>query len=273
MNNIAEADSGTTVVEYSPTHVVQERSGIRPAASGYTAYKRSTYMNADALFQYWVSEDQDADEDAVDYAVESQPQISHAEELAKLVLGKYDQRDYVTNYPEREIELSYTHFRDSATFLSGGITDGYVPSIVEWLKHHNGYPAVILDAERYSDKSESPTRDEFTAFMEIANNQPRLIKQGIIDLFPESAKDAIAFIDAAPGADITNCPHGDTKWMAEGRILSWELVKLKSFQKNFDLLVIKNASKFIHSDRLNLNNIYRLMAKLGRVNTKIVFVG
>lgn len=271
MNNITEADAGTTVVEYSPLHMVKERTGIRPATSGYTPYKRSTYMGSDALYQFWVSEDPEGD--AEDYATETRPEVTHAEELAKLVLGMRDERDHVTNYPEREIELSYTHFRDSAVFISGSITEGYVPSIVEWLKYHNNNPVVVLDADRYSDKSESPTRDEFTAFMEIVNNQPRLIKQGIIDLFPESAKDAIAFIDASPGAEITNCPHGDTKWMAEGRILSWELVKLKAFQKNFDLLVIKNASKFIHSDRLNLNNIYRLMAKLGRVNTKIVFVG
>lgn len=231
---------------------------------------RDQLIRVDALFHYFVDEyDSDTIEGEADVS------ITQAEVIGKLVTRKYSESDYITNPVYRHEPPTWTRFRDNANFISGElITDVSPVALRNWIKYYHGDDVVILDASDYLDKpDDSELLQPFDQFMKLANTQQKVIEEGLCQLYPSDTRAAIQFLNAYQSDEIGGSPNADTKWLAEGRILASELLTVPGFQKNFNLLVITNAAKFIHTDRLNLNNIYRLLAKLGRVNTRIVFLG
>lgn len=255
-------------VEYQPDHVTLNNHGsILPKAIGNERLKQNLYENVDALFHYF------DDLDTEGYADEN-PEETHAEVAAKLIAGKYSTDLRVLNSVQRHVEPSYQWFRDSTTFISGMMINDRVDQIARWLVYHNRDQAIVLDASRYeTDFVKGETIPAFNRMMDIANNQRDIIEQGVIDMFPNSSRDAIRFINASQGEEITDSKYNDTKWLAEGRILANKLLTIETFRDNYNMIIIKNATRWIHANRLNLNNLYRLMAKLGRINTQLIFVG
>ena len=266
-DNVTEA-SPTAYANYKPIQVSRGRHG------GYTLeeckhYPKEEYLVAvDALYHYFVEE-----EEGEAYLNEDRD-LSQGEALAKLITRKYHDGVYLDNTAYQHEAPVWTKFRDSTTFISGDVIDYAVESTVKWLKFHHGEDMVILDASKYhQDTAKGATPPDFEQFMQLANNMSSVIEEGVINLYPNDTRAAMAFLKAGQYEPIENNAYGDSKWLAEGRILAHELVNIRSFQRNFNLLVITGAARYIHSDQINLNNIYRLLAKLGRTNTRVVFLG
>jgi hypothetical protein len=219
------------------------------------------------LFHYFV------DEDDSEFANEDRDE-TQGEALAKLIARKYHTGIYLQDRVQRHEAPVWTQFRDEATFVSGDIVDGAEDAVCRWLEFHHGRDIVVLDGSVYQDESEvGTTVPAFNQLMHLANTQREVLEEGVCRLYPNDTRAAMQFLNANQGDVIEGDAYEDTKWLAEGRILANELLNIPGFQKNFNLLVIKGASRFIHTNQLNLNNLYRLMAKLGRKNTRIVFVG
>lgn len=258
---VAEAD-------YKPMYVRAGRNGSFQLDTDPETVSRARLEEVDALFHYFVEE-----EDPTTYANEDRD-LSQGEAIAKLITRKYHDGVYIHNSVARHEAPVWTTFRNQATFISGDIIDGAEHAIERWLRYHHGDDVVIIDGSRYDhDSAEGSEIPAFDKLMHLANNQRSVIEEGVIRLYPNHTREAMRFLNAEQYEDIEDDAYGDTKWLAEGRILSSALVDIPEFQKNFNLLVIKGVARYIHANQLNLNGLYRLFAKLGRANTRFVFLG
>jgi hypothetical protein len=268
MINRKEEASPVEQADYKPMYCNAGRNGSYTVDTDPSPVPHAERVYVDALFHYFMP-----DLDATEFANEDRD-LSQEEALAKLIARKYHQSVYVNNTVARHEAPAWTHFRDEATFISGDIVEGKEWKVVDWLRMHHGDAMVAIDGSRYSDEhGKDDLIPAFDQLMQLANNQKDVIEEGVVRLYPTDSRAAMRFLNAGQYETIEDDAYDDTKWLAEGRILAHELVNIRSFQKNFNLLVIVGASRYIHANQLNLNNLYRLMAKLGRQNTRLVFLG
>jgi hypothetical protein len=254
---------------YNPTYVRKQRHGGYCLDDSPSAPLHKYRVEVDALFHYFVNDDEEGDA-----CVDGDCDLTQGEAIAKLITRKYHSGIYLHDTAMEHEAPLWTRFRDEATFISGDIIAHAEGSIVRWLYHYHGENLLVLDASKYdNDYAKGVPVPAFERLMYLANNTQSVIEEGVIQLYPNHTRAAIEFINAAPYQRFEDNPHNDTKWLAEGRILSNELIKIPEFQQNFNLLVITGAARYIQSNQLNLNSLYRLFAKLGRVNTRLVFLG
>lgn len=235
----------------------------------------------DALHHYFTHEDTD---DV--YASEQDDVISPAQLLARLITRKYDPQitidrklDPVTQF----IEPSWTTFRDQTSFITGDVIPYTVESVIGWVRYLHGDNMIVLDGtDYYKDYATSTDielgvsidKGNFSDLMHVANNTKQIIDEGIVDLYPNDSRRVMKFINGAPTDYVLEGnTGGHTKWFMEGRFLAKRLVEYPVFRKNYNLIVITNAMRWVMANDVNLNNLYRLLAKLGRINTRVVFLG
>lgn len=260
-----------TLVEaasYKPMYLTAVRGGRYVFAPDQNEVKHKRKVAVDALFHYFLNdcdECLDANEDR---------DLSQGETIAKLITRKYHDGVYLDDPVSLHEAPLWTKYRDEATFISGDIIDGTGNSIERWLAYHHGEDLVVIDGSQYQDDfcQGSPV-PAFNRLMDLANNQTSVIEEGVIGLYPDDTRAALRFLNADPHEVIEGITYGQAKWLVEGYILANALVEIPAFQKNFNLLVIKGVARYIHANHINLNNLYRLMAKLGRTNTRLVFLG
>lgn len=269
MTHVKEDASLVDPADYKPMYCNAGRNGTYTVDTDPDAVPLAERVSVDALFHYFTLGDDDGTEVA-----DEDRDLTQEEAIAKLIARKYHRSIYLNNAAARHEAPAWTKFRDEATFISGDITEGAEWKVVDWLRMHHGDEMVAVDASRYSDEhGKDDIIPAFDLLMQLANNQKDVIEEGVVRLYPTDSRAAMRFLNAGQYEPIEDDAYEDTKWLAEGRILANELVNIHPFQKNFNLLVIVGASRYIHANQLNLNNLYRLMAKLGRQNTRLVFLG
>lgn len=262
-------------IDYHPPHFVEGTSTMRVIEDPITLDPDS-YVNVDAIYHYFESCDgkmpnTDSGEDR---------KMGHVDAIAMLIANRFEtDRDCVVDSASPEVEPSWQQYRRTTSFIAGALTDGYMSAIKRELPKCMSVNTVFLDGSAYADEhgvNDEP--DAFNKLMSLAGNTKGVIENSLAVEYAHDARGAIKFLNAE-ATDQIDPPSGTkfdevpTKWMVEARYLANELVKIREFRKNFNTVVIYNAHRFIVSDQLNLTKLYRLMAKLGRINTRIVFVG
>lgn len=265
---------------YSPRH---HNIGPGEIAKELT---QDLYMHLDAIHHYFHN-------DNGEYAIAEDHDTDHGEAIAKLVAGVYN-GSRVHRYAQAHVAPDYSVVRQHSSFIGGEIADGWIVQFKRWIGYYldstHGDDYVVIDAEDYmQDSDEGVPQPPIHPLMWMAENTKEIIDRALVNAYRHDGRGLMQFINA-PDDRIINEPEGlepgceedsvrldepkkMTKWMWESKFLADELVSIPAFQKNFHTLVILNAQKHIHTGHLNLTKLYRLFAKLGRVNTRLVFLG
>lgn len=282
MANVKALDPEDQTIHYSPRHLIEGDAAEFGPDAKITNRHQHTYHLVDALYHFFVP-DPNGDPAESDPETGDDPdrETYHPEVIAKLMnLDYYMDAGQIVDSVSLRTEVGFTQFRDNADFIGGGITRGHIPQIRRWCYKHFK-DAIYLDATGYSDEyAVDKERSSFEQLMELAGRTKEIIDDGICKHWPTDSKAVMRFINANQIDTIysTNRIYDeneqiDTKWVIEGRFLAEELIKIPGFQQNFNKLVIFGAMRYILAGEINLNKLYRLMAKLGRTNTKLYFVG
>lgn len=238
-------------VVYNP----QWRIGDEIVTAGESA--QSDYYKYDALFTMWITPECDNGEMIGD-------EFNIDKRLAALINERFNKElDVVVLYNTLP---SWTMIRDRATQLTG-VAVHNVDLFVRHLKDIS-YDTVYLDASTFHDKD--PEINSFGRLVELAANTKVIVEDYLADNL--NARATIDFLNAEPGGIVSFMGSETTKWLAEGEILNKELIKIPAFQKNFNRIVITGIPKAVGKGGLNMNQIYQLLAKLGRINTKILLL-
>lgn len=176
-----------------------------------------------------------------------------------------------------DVEPEWQSIRDTTCFVGGALVPEQLTGLKHLLYSWLDYGVVYLDASQYGlDRDKGSAVPDFTQLMHLAHNTKQVIEDGLIADDPADTRRAIRFLNAAPTDYIESDDSGlasQTKWFIEGRYIANELIKIREFRTNFNTVVIFGAHRYILSDQLNLTKLYRLFAKLGRINTRLVFIG
>lgn len=170
--------------------------------------------------------------------------------------------------------------RDNTTFINGpGFGD--LNHLVSVLKADLGNNCVHIDVNDIHSHVDKSIHSVLFSLLNVERKANLIIEDRICECF--NTREALKYLNAAPEEKITlPAPAGadpssavtERKWFLESRWLTDHLIRnFPKFRTNFDTLIITGAAARINSDDINVNRLYRLMARLGRVNTRIVFVG
>lgn len=263
-----------TRINYNPIHYMALSHTMRPVDDVATIDPDS-YIEVDAIYHYFEDLDDSAEGE------KEEAKISHADAVCRLIANRFvSPFERAINSASYEVEPDWHRFRQSTSFIAGELTENHMAKIKRSLPYYLHSNTIFLDGSSYADEhGVGEELDAFNRLIRLANNTKAVIEDALAIEYSLDARGAIKFLNAG-ATDEVDPPSGSkydgrapTKWMEEARYLSRELVNIPEFRKNFNTLVIYGAHRFITSDQLNLTKLYRLMAKLGRVNTRIVFVG
>lgn len=169
--------------------------------------------------------------------------------------------------------------RDLTTFIAGpgmGDEDQFRQAFLNELG--DGYVHIDVD-----DMWGRENNSLYSVLYKLCNLE-KDAKDVIVDRLAElgDVRKALRYMALAPD-DNFHIVHGEgepsvteehRKWFWESRWMTdYLLAKIPRFRKNFHTLVITGALRRFMTDELSFNRLYRAMALLGRVNTKIVFIG
>ncbi|QBJ02938.1 hypothetical protein MZD04_gp410 [Pseudomonas phage Psa21] len=169
--------------------------------------------------------------------------------------------------------------RDNTSFLNGPAL-GNVTTFVNAFKQTLGRGFVHFDHDDIHSRIDQCSWSVLFKLLALDNEAKQLIEDQLCQHF--NVREALAYMAADPSAEIsimTSSNDGEKlvthrKWFWESKWLNDHLLaNFPQFHTNFHTLIITNAAKRINSDDININRLYRVLAKLGRVNTKIVFIG
>lgn len=279
MNIVKTLDADENVY-YQPMHLTAGDGAI--VNTNCRKVSQHAYMRVDALYHYFEVDTVGTGEESEDTGEADDDSLpTHAEVIVQLMNNHYLE-GYASpvDVCTLKSEIGFTQFRDSATFIGGDITRGQVARIREWCKRSFN-DTVYLDAQGYTDEHGiGEEKSAFEQLMDLAGRTKEVVDDGICKLWPSDSKSVMNFVNANPTDKILRVDHMyaeneqiETKWLMEGRFLANELIEIPGFQRNFNKLVIFGAMRYILAGEINLNKLYRLMAKLGRTNTSIFFVG
>lgn len=282
MNNLKEPNKSTPPVSpYQPRILEYTSQGWEHAPDRNGLSYRSRYVGYDALY-HWFDDCGTAEESDAMEAVASDDEEDPAEPSYVSVVDALDHRKHDTDYKIDDVspfhEPSWTRIRDNVDYISGSMLENSVDHIARRLQYRVRGDAVVLDAKNYGAKQASYEIDSLGQLMHLASNTKSIIEEGLVKRYECSVRDVLNFINAQPGDCVPN--EGDdnhspqtTKWLVEGKFLADALIEIPEFKKNWNTLIIKNAMRYILCNEFNTNSLYRLLAKLGRINTRVIFLG
>lgn len=171
--------------------------------------------------------------------------------------------------------------RDNATFINGPAF-GDLKHFTDVLKCDLTDNYVHIDIEDIYMRHDRQIRTVLFALQEMERNANKIIEERICETF--TTREALDYLGTEQNDKVTRIvrsTNGDKpysvkerKWFLESRWLTDYLIhNFPKFRRNFDVLIITGAAARINSDDININRIYRLLARLGRVNTRIIFIG
>ena len=279
MTNMKAVGPDNAIISYKPKLLVEGTGKELDVDQPTVDRHQFDYHLVDALYHYF---EDDGDGKTPEGYDNEDHDTSHGEAIAKLIAERYDigsARPIDECYLRTPI--GYEQIRNSTSFIGGDLTKGHMNVIKRWLNIYLDDRTIYLDGSDYADEHGVGTKlVGFDALMYLASTTKEIIDEGICEEYPEDVKAVMRFINANPTDDVfssnrvyTTNEQVETKWVVEGRFLADELVKIPEFKKNFNKVVIFGAMRYIVSDQLNLNKLYRLFAKLGRTNTRLFFVG
>lgn len=268
-----------TAITYNPIHYLEKSHTMRPVDDVSAPHDPDNYASVDAIFHYF--EEHDIGEEVAGAEADPNAKLSQVAAICMLISEQFSSPfERGINYASYEVEPDWHRFRQSTSFIAGGFTENFMAKIKRTLPYHMSRDTVFLDGSNYADEhGVGEELDAFNRLMLLASNTKTVIEDALATEYAHDARGAIKFLNAAatdeidPPAGSTFSGCAPTKWYEEARYLSRELVSIHEFRKNFNTLVIYGAHRFLVSNQLNVTKLYRLMAKLGRVNTRIVFVG
>lgn len=281
MMNTKTTDVADELIHYAPRHLIEGDAAEYEVPPSSKRERQHAYHRLDALYHYFDPEP------GVTVACEAEdgegadPTLCHPEVIAKLMADHFIQDSgRVVDACTLKTEVGFTQFRDGASFIGGDLTRGHLPQLRRWCYQHFN-DTIYLDATGYSDEHAVGTEQSaFEKLLNLAGRTKEVIDDGICKRWPTDAKAVVHFINAYQTDSIFSKNHiysedeqVETKWMIEGGFLAEELIKIPGFQQNFNKLVIFGAMRYILAGDINLNKLYRLLAKLGRTNTRLFFVG
>lgn len=218
---------------------------------------QSDYHKYDSLFSMFI-------EPEVDYTRDDTEEFNIDKQFAQLIDKRFNsEHDMAVVYG---IMPGWTSIRDRAVQLTGAAIHN-VDLFVRHLKDISSN-TIYLDASTFHDKD--PEVNSFGALMHIANSTKTIVEDYLAEHLISRA--TIDFINADAGDIIYFMGSHTSKWLAEGEILNKELIKIPAFQRNFNRVVITGVPKAVGKGHLNMNALYQLFAKLGRINTKILLL-
>lgn len=227
-----------------------------------------TLRHYDALHYWFMEGDKDSEELSAPHGVTRQ--------LANSFALAVKERDQITLLKNQQPDWKMV--RDNAVFVSGaalGDRDVFVQKFIECLDEG----VVQLDASRYDyDREKGADETSFEKLIGLDNASKGLIEDVICGVF--SAREALDYL-AAYQTQVVHIPYmlggaeavSMRKWFFESKILTEHAInRIPEFRCNFHTLVIHGATKHIHTGKLNLNRLYRVLAIMGRINTRLVFI-
>lgn len=140
--------------------------------------------------------------------------------------------------------------------------------------YHTG-GAVYIQANDTHTRTERSAYSTIYMLLDIEKKAKSIIEERLCQSF--TTREALTFMAAEPDDIVSYVVDGeiarDRKWFVESKWLNEYLVQaFPCFQTNFRTLVLLDAyHRFMNND-FNINKLYRVLAMLGRVNTKVVFI-
>jgi len=255
---------------YEPHHMLVDGDRIVNNNMGHRLKNPHGYHCVDALFHYFEHED------PTEWGTEGEdgkPPLYVT--LARCLDRNYHGNIYALEVAEQHQEPKWTRFRDTASFISGEVLDGEATRVAQYFNMYNKGNTVILDAAGWTDEGvEGTDPGPLYTLMQLASNTKTVIEDRLVNEFANDSRGLINFLNAGPGDHIFPDDDGtNTKWLVEARYLNSAIIDIPGFKKNWNVLVIKNAMRYILADQFNVNQLYRLLAKLGRVNSRVIFLG
>lgn len=233
---------------------------------------RVAYAKYDSLYHWFIRPD---GEGIATASIERPEEPNTVELLAMLItdtLKGFNKIDSVI----MDVEPEWQTIRDTTSFVGGALAPDKLAILKSLL--HSWLPdnTIYLDASQYNgDRDKGSSLPAFDALMNLAHNTKQVIEDGLVADHPADARRVLQFINTPSTGYLESDVdyESETKWFAEGRYLANELIKIRDFRENFNTVIIFGAHRYLLSDQLNLTKLYRLFAKLGRINTRLVFVG
>uniref|UniRef100_A0AB39CCI8 Uncharacterized protein n=1 Tax=Pseudomonas phage RVTF4 TaxID=3236931 RepID=A0AB39CCI8_9VIRU len=231
---------------------------------------QSTYVRYDAL-HYWFSEpERDSEE-----LVYDQPDQVAAMHLASITYKPSFAHLTYDQVPD------WKQVRDNTSFLVGPAL-GDLKQFQKVFLENLGDGYVHIDVDDMHSRTDRSSYSVLYKLMEMDTLHKNIVEQQLINT--TDVRKALAFVSAEPDEEISidmSQPGDGAQVMTTHRKWFWEskwaydylLEHFPQFHKNFHTIVITNAYRRFHSDDFNINKLYRVLARLGRVNTRVVFIG
>lgn len=173
--------------------------------------------------------------------------------------------------------------RDRATIMTGlglGDKDAFLNGF--YIGHPGGVVTIREDDIhtqtflKESDTLNLSTYSTIYMLLDLEKKAKTIIEDRLCASF--TTREALAFMSADLDEIVSYEEHGKShrtrKWLVVSQWLNDHLIQtFPCFQKNFRTLVFTDVfHRFMNGD-FNINKLYRVLAMLGRINTKVVFIG
>lgn len=176
---------------------------------------------------------------------------------------------------ERGRVPDWKDIRDRATIVSGHGIENIDECINTFKEHHTG-GFIRIDVDDIHTRTERSTYSTLYMLLDMEKQSKKIIEDRLCESF--TTREALAFMSADPDDEIKYTMYGETvverKWFLESKWMTDYFVeKFPKFNINFRTILITNAFRRFMNDDYSINRLYRVLAMLGRVNTKVVFIG
>jgi hypothetical protein len=224
--------------------------------------EKELLIRSDSMFNYYLSGAPDDDEGVPAAEVE---EFNLDKRLAGIVASKMN--DPIGHYaPKFNSPPVWSKIRDRSSFITGGIISNkglFQRHLNEKLTNH-----VFISAQGWDPDDEAV--NDFGHLMYMAHNSARIIENTLADDL--SARQAIDFLKGTPTERVMYRHMEVVKWVKEAEILDVHLRQHQTYQCNFNTIVITDTAKVAAKHGINWNSLYRLIAMLGRNNTRLIIL-
>lgn len=234
-----------------------------------TEVKQRTLRKYDAIHHWFVEPEGDGEAPEG----EESPSARMGRLIAKQLRSGGAEEHIVGHVPD------WKTIRDNTTYLMGPAI-GDAKELTHALKDelHDGY--VHLDVDDMHSRSDRAAWSYIYKLFDLDGQIQSIIDEQIVKAF--DAPQLLSYMRACDDdpIDIFRQPamvgealgESQRKWFWESRWVAEHLIThFPKFRKNWNVLIITGAGRRLDTD-LKVSKLFRVLAKLGRINTKVVFI-
>lgn len=276
---VIEEEDANNVLHYNPltTYPVHAGDGsfqgmyhllgLQESISAPEDLTQTTLKRYDAL-HYWF---QEKDTDAEGFEIDSPAKRAGA------AFAEHIRRINVQDLKMGEVP-DWKRLRDNTSIISGPIIGEYTPFLATFLQEL-GEGVVTIDIDDFWGRENNSGWSVLYKLCNLEKDAKQVIEDRVCQHF--DVRSALNYMSKAPHEPVTitsgngepSISETHRKWFWESRWLTDHmLTTMPQLRKNFHTLVITRALGRFQRDELSFNRLYRVLAMLGRVNTKIVFI-